>query len=243
VFEASIPAIAETSHGRDALAMIAAGLAVGISPGFRIPPKRAVPDAEEIEEEDDDPDNGEHRAIIRTIKAALLYELSIVTRAAYSEAQVEARNWCPGFLRRPTPACTVRSQQVEGMMATTIRQTEGVPGDYPVAPSGLSTAAAALDAQMIWQRIEAYVAHRWHEREVDLGCRGTWGMGATAHAGCNRHNRRVVFRERMGDGRTLAVAVRRLFPAGIGALPLRRDRGGRRPGCAGKRHRGIPADC
>jgi len=34
-FEARIaPAIAETSHGRDALAMIEAGLVVGLSPGF-----------------------------------------------------------------------------------------------------------------------------------------------------------------------------------------------------------------
>ena len=37
---------------------------------------------------------------------------------------------------------------------------------YPDAPSGLSTAAAALDQAMIWQRIEAYIAHRWTEREV-----------------------------------------------------------------------------
>ena len=97
-FEATIlPAIAETSHGRDALAMIAAGLAVGLSPGFRMPPARAVPpeQAERIEEEPDRPDQGMHRAIIRTILQALLYELSIVTAPAYPEAQVEARNWSP----------------------------------------------------------------------------------------------------------------------------------------------------
>jgi uncharacterized protein len=34
-----------------------------------------------------------HRAVIRRVKAALLYELSIVTRPAYPEAQVEARSW------------------------------------------------------------------------------------------------------------------------------------------------------
>jgi phage head maturation protease len=33
------------------------------------------------------------RAIIRRIKSALLYELSIVTRPAYVEAQVSMRNW------------------------------------------------------------------------------------------------------------------------------------------------------
>lgn len=92
--------VAETQHGRDTLALIASGLAVGISPGFRIPPQRAVPNAERIEEEPDDgtlDEDGQPRrgAIVRTILAALLYELSIVTRPAYSQAQVEARCWKP----------------------------------------------------------------------------------------------------------------------------------------------------
>lgn len=94
VFDAVISrSIAETNHGRDALALIGAGLAVGLSPGFRIPPSRAVPNAETIEEEGDNPERGEHRAIIRRVRAALLYELSVVTRPAYPEAQVEARSW------------------------------------------------------------------------------------------------------------------------------------------------------
>jgi hypothetical protein len=62
------------------------------------------------------------------------------------------------------------------MTATTIKQTEGAPSAYPDAPSGLSTAAAALDAVMIWQRIEAYTAWRWPERSVTWiveGC-GEW---------------------------------------------------------------------
>jgi HK97 family phage prohead protease len=93
-FEARVPpAIAETSHGRDALALIATGLSVGISPGFRIPPKRAVAEAEVIEEEPDRPEEGMHRAVIRRVRAALLYELSVVTRPAYPEAQIEARRW------------------------------------------------------------------------------------------------------------------------------------------------------
>ncbi|MBX9823524.1 MAG: HK97 family phage prohead protease [Xanthobacteraceae bacterium] len=98
------PEIAATSYGRDILAMIASGLAVGISPGFRIPPKRAVPVAEKIEEEPDDgrlDDDGNPRrgAIIRTILQALLYELSVVTRPAYDKAQVEMRNWQPSAER------------------------------------------------------------------------------------------------------------------------------------------------
>ena len=96
IFSALItPEIADTVHGRDALALIGAGLAIGISPGFRIPPERAVPNAEEVTEEDDRPEEGMHRAIIRTILAALLYEFSVVTRPAYPEAQIEARNWAP----------------------------------------------------------------------------------------------------------------------------------------------------
>lgn len=52
-------------------------------------------------------------------------------------------------------------------MATTIKQNEGVPAAYPTAPSGLSTAAASLDADAIWQRIEAYVAHRYTSRSIE----------------------------------------------------------------------------
>ena len=51
-------------------------------------------------------------------------------------------------------------------MIDLIKQFEAVPATYPDAPSGLSTAAAALDADMIWARIEDYTAHRFTEREV-----------------------------------------------------------------------------
>jgi len=98
-FDATITReIAETTHGRDALALITAGLSTGISPGFRMPPERAVPraEAETIEEEPVDPSKGQHGAIIRRIRQALLFELSVVTRPAYPEAQIEARNWTPG---------------------------------------------------------------------------------------------------------------------------------------------------
>ena len=83
----------EVSYVKDVLAAVSAGLAVGISPGFRLPPKRAVPNPEKVEDEGHDPDNGAHNAIIRTVMAALLYEMSIVTRPAYPETQIEARNW------------------------------------------------------------------------------------------------------------------------------------------------------
>lgn len=94
LFEAIItPEIAATSYGADIMKMLAAGLAIGLSPGFRIPPKRAVANAETVHDEGHDPANGMHNAIIRTVHAALLYELSIVTVPAYKESQVEMRNW------------------------------------------------------------------------------------------------------------------------------------------------------
>lgn len=96
LFEArAAPEIEGTSYAADALAGLAAGLAVGLSPGFRIPPERAAPNAEQIEEEPIDPARGQNGAIIRTITAAVLFELSLVTRPAFAEAQIEARNWEP----------------------------------------------------------------------------------------------------------------------------------------------------
>lgn len=87
-FNATIaPEVASISYVQDTLSLIGAGLAVGISPGFRIPPERAVEKAEEVIEED--PSEG--TALIRVINAALLYELSIVTRPAYEESTVEER--------------------------------------------------------------------------------------------------------------------------------------------------------
>lgn len=85
--------ISQTSYGMDALAMLLSGLAIGLSPGFRIPPERAVEEAEKITEEPYNPSRGMYGAIIRMILEALLFELSIVTRPAYDEAQVELRNW------------------------------------------------------------------------------------------------------------------------------------------------------
>lgn len=51
-------------------------------------------------------------------------------------------------------------------MVDLLQQQEAVPAAYPDAPSGLSTAAAALNADMIWQRIESYIAHRYAVREI-----------------------------------------------------------------------------
>ncbi len=69
-----------TSWARDFLAAHAAGLIRGLSPGFRV-----RPGGETVEERDG--------GLLRTVRAADLYELSAVTRPAYPEAQIEARRW------------------------------------------------------------------------------------------------------------------------------------------------------
>lgn len=56
-------------------------------------------------------------------------------------------------------------------MTVVLRQSEAAPASYPTVP-GLSTAAAALDADALWQRLESYIAHRWTPREVTWTVRG-----------------------------------------------------------------------
>lgn len=51
-------------------------------------------------------------------------------------------------------------------MAELLKQVEAAPESYPGAPAGMSQAAALLDPDAIWQRIEAYTAHRWTPRTV-----------------------------------------------------------------------------
>ena len=69
-----------TTWARDFLAAHSAGLIRGLSPGFRVPRG-----GERIEQRSG--------GVLRTITGADLFEVSAVTRPAYPEAQVEARNW------------------------------------------------------------------------------------------------------------------------------------------------------
>lgn len=86
-FEAILtPEIQEASWGRDFLAVFAAGLVGGISPGFRVAP---LDGAEKTEEEN--PREG--NALIRTVYSAVLFELSTVTRPAYHETAVDLRQF------------------------------------------------------------------------------------------------------------------------------------------------------
>jgi hypothetical protein len=45
-------------------------------------------------------------------------------------------------------------------VATLLRQTESVPAKYPVV------AGLALSREMLWQRIEPYIAYRWSTRNI-----------------------------------------------------------------------------
>ncbi|MFT3972009.1 MAG: hypothetical protein QM699_00585 [Amaricoccus sp.] len=61
---------------------------------------------------------------------------------------------------------------------TTLRIIEDVAeADWPAAPAGLSTAAMGIPSQVIWRRLESWIAWRWGQRPVTFivegGC-GSW---------------------------------------------------------------------
>ena len=76
----------QPSYMRDTIAMIRSGLIGGISPGFRVPPRAVVANAERLE-----PEPGNAAVQVRVIENAVLYELSIVTRPVYSETEIDVR--------------------------------------------------------------------------------------------------------------------------------------------------------
>lgn len=69
-----------TTWARDALAALAAGLTKGLSPGFRVAPGGDVVKRSAA-------------GLLRTVSAAALFEVSLVTRAAYDQSQIAARSW------------------------------------------------------------------------------------------------------------------------------------------------------
>ena len=79
----------------DAEKSIAAGLMVGLSPGFVVPPASAVPDAERLE-----PEPGNPGVQVRVIREAVLREFSVVTAPSYPDAAVDLR--AEDFGREPT---------------------------------------------------------------------------------------------------------------------------------------------
>ena len=87
----------QPGYMRDVVKMIRAGLAGGVSPGFRVPPASAVRNAETFE-----PEPGNPGVQVRVINQAVLHELSIVSRPAYSETEIDVRadDFAPVVRRR-----------------------------------------------------------------------------------------------------------------------------------------------
>lgn len=87
-FRATLPPDeARPTWMEDAVKATAAGLTVGVSPGFRVPPKSVVPGAEELI-----PEPGNPGVSIRRIREAVLFELSLVTRPAYGDSAADVRS-------------------------------------------------------------------------------------------------------------------------------------------------------
>ena len=83
-FEATIPAAAEQPTWiKDVSLALDAGLIGGISPGFRV---AAIEGAEVLV-----PEPGNPAVMIREIREALLFEISLVTRPAYPETTIQRR--------------------------------------------------------------------------------------------------------------------------------------------------------
>ena len=86
-FEVDLPDPSDMpSWMADTVKAVRTGRAGGISPGFRVPPKNVVPNAERL-----DPEPGNPGVAIRTVNQAVLYEVSIVSRPAYGSTAVDVR--------------------------------------------------------------------------------------------------------------------------------------------------------
>ena len=72
---------------QDSVLAVRSGLIKGISPGFRVPPASAVANAEELI-----PERGNPGVLIRQVNEAVLYEMSLVTRASYKETTIDIRH-------------------------------------------------------------------------------------------------------------------------------------------------------
>lgn len=95
MFEAIITQeIQGSSWWQDFIAAFASGLIGGISPGFRVAPRERV----KVPEMTEDENPAEGNALIRTIFAAILFELSLVTRPAYPGTEIDLRQLDSGLI-------------------------------------------------------------------------------------------------------------------------------------------------
>ena len=76
------------TYFQDTIKEIELGLAGGVSPAFFLPPPEKVPDAESFI-----PEPGNPGVRIRVIKNAVLVEMSILSRPAYTETGVDVRQF------------------------------------------------------------------------------------------------------------------------------------------------------
>ena len=107
VFEVQLPLEnLRPTYMVDLTKKIDAGLARGVSPGFRVPPADVVPNAVQLI-----PERGNPSVMIRRINQAVLFELSIVTRAAYPDTEVERRMAEIGMSFPAQPTITVRKNR------------------------------------------------------------------------------------------------------------------------------------
>ena len=87
VFEATLPVEGlAPSWVIDAEKAIANGTMTGLSPGFRVPPRAVVPNAEVLL-----PEPGNPGVQIREVREAVLREFSVVTSGVYLDAGVDLR--------------------------------------------------------------------------------------------------------------------------------------------------------
>ena len=84
-FEVDLPdEIDMSTYMRDTVLDVTTGRAGGVSPGFRVPPKNVVPNAEI-----NIPEPGNPGVFINQVNQAVLHELSIVTRPAYGSTGLD----------------------------------------------------------------------------------------------------------------------------------------------------------
>ena len=97
-FEATLPPEGQRpSWMQDAVMAVDAKLVRGISPGFRVPPRSAVPNGEELVDEPGTPG-----VQIRQINQANAGEWSLVTRPAYTDSEIREVGGDVGMPRRET---------------------------------------------------------------------------------------------------------------------------------------------
>ena len=97
-FEVDLPDPADTpAYFEEALAMIRSNRTGGLSPGFRVPPPSAVRNAQILT-----PEPGNPAVMIRDVRQAVLYELSLVSRPVYAgtELALRAEDFAQALQRR-----------------------------------------------------------------------------------------------------------------------------------------------